>query len=158
MLLPRGITGFSVPADLPGSDAVAFRADCWQVVQPLKGRVEDRPQVLDARVTSFMTQVLVLPAAEVTVLLNKVHPWVGFCRPLDPGDCSMEFVDAERVAAAFAGLGRYRVLSGAELDQPVGEAMCAALGHAERQQLNYWAKLAGRGKLRVGDVVFNFWD
>jgi hypothetical protein len=68
------------------------------------------------------------------------------------------FVDPEPVAASFAALGPYRVLSQAELDQPVTQAMCAELGHAEMHQLKYWSKLDGRGRLRLGEVVFNFWD
>jgi hypothetical protein len=113
---------------------------------------------LDPRFTSFITQVLVLPDGEVTALLNKIHAWIGFCRPLEPGDCWLEFVDPDSVGSAFAALDRYRVLSRAELEQPVNESMCAELGHAELHQLKYWSKLAGRGKLRVGEVVFNFWD
>jgi hypothetical protein len=159
LILPRGITGFNVPKGHAEADPRSFRADCWAVVAPLHGRAEDRQQVLDARFTSFITQVLVLPRGdEVTALLNKVHAWVGFCRPLEPGDCGLEFVDSGRVEALFAALGRYRVLSRAELDQPVSESMCAELGPAELQQLKYWSKLAERGKLRVGEVVFNFWD
>jgi hypothetical protein len=158
VILPRGITGFNVPKVHAEFDPRAFHADCWQVVAPLQGRVVDRQQVLDARFTSFITQVLVLPDGDVTALLNKVHPWVGFCRPLAPGDCRLEFVDLDPAAASFAALGRYRVLSRAELDQPVQEAMCVELGRAELSQLKYWSKLHGRGKLRVGEVIFNFWD
>ena len=65
---------------------------------------------------------------------------------------------AGRIGTAFAELGRYRVLSQAELEQPVHATMCAELGRGELAQLKYWAKVAGHGKLRVGDVVFNFWD
>jgi hypothetical protein len=158
VILPRGITGFNVPKGQAGSDPRGLRADCWQVVGPLQGRVVDRQQVLDARFTSFLTQVLALPDGEVTALLNKVHPWLGFCRPLEPGDCALVFVDPGPAAVAFAALGRYQVLTPAELERPVGEAMCVELGRAEREQLKYWSKLAGRSGLRVGDVVFNFWD
>src|SRR4051812_48411626 len=111
MTLPRGITGFGVPRGHSYADPVTFHADCRQVVALLKGRVEDRKQVLDARSASFLTQVLVLPGEEVTALLNKVHPWLGFCRPLEPGQCSPVFVDLRPVAASFAALGRYRALS-----------------------------------------------
>ena len=114
--------------------------------------------MLAPRFVNFITQVLVLPGGEVTALLNRHYPWLGFCRPLEPGDCGLEFVDPPRVGASFAALGRYRVLSRTELDQPVTEAMCAELGHAEVQQFKYWSKLTGRGKIRVGQVVFNFWD
>jgi len=158
LILPRGITGFNVPKGSAEADPGSFRADCWQVVAPLSGRAEDRPQVLCPACTSFLTQVLVLPRRAVTVLLNKVHPWIGFCRPLEPGDCWLEFVDPGTVAARFTALGRYRVLSREELDQPVDSSMVAELGSGESSQLAYWSKLAGRGKLRVGEVIFNFWD
>jgi hypothetical protein len=158
VILPRGITGFNVPKGLAEADPGAFRADCLQVVAPLRGRVEDRPQVWFPDFTSFITQVLVLPDAEITALLNKAHAWVGFCRPLEPGNCELEFVDPGAVVRVFAALDRYRVLSRAELEQPVNESMCAEMSRAELHQLKYWSKLAGRGKLRVGEVVFNFWD
>jgi hypothetical protein len=118
MILPRGITGFNVPKGHAEVDPRSFGADCWHVVAPLKGRVEDRPQVLDGSITNFITQVLVLPDVEVTALLNTVHPWLGFCQPLMPGDCGLEFVDAASVADSFAALGRYRVLSATELNEP----------------------------------------
>ncbi|MDY3554006.1 hypothetical protein R5W24_003122 [Gemmata sp. JC717] len=158
MILPRRITGFNVPKGHAEGDPRSFRADCWRVVAPLHGRVEDRPQVLDVRFTSFMTQVLVLPDREVTALLNKVHAWLGFCRPLVPGGCLLKFVDLDPVGSSFAALGRYRVLSRGELERPVTESMCAELGRGELHQLKYWRKLAERGMIRVGDVVFNFWD
>lgn len=158
MVFPPGITGFDVPKAHAEADPRTFREDCWQVATSLDGRAENRRQVLDARFTSFLAQVLVLPTIEMTVVLNKVHPWVGFCRPLEPGECLLEFVDPAPLAAAFAALGRYRVLSQAELDQAVSDSMCVELGDAERHQLKYWSKSYGRGSLRVGDVVFNFWD
>jgi hypothetical protein len=158
LILPRGITGFNVPKGHVEADPQTFHADCWLAVTPLRGRVEDRPQVLNPRFTNFITQVLVLSDGVVTALLNKVHAWVGFCRPLEPGDCWLEFVDMDSVGNALAALDRYRVLSRAELEQSVTESMCAELGPAELHQLKYWSKLAERGKLRVGEVVFNFWD
>ncbi len=158
VILPRGITGFNVPKGHTEADPRSFRADCWQVAAAFRGRAEDRPQVPEARFTNFVTQVLVLPEVEVAALLNKVHPWVGFCCPLQPGDCWLEFVDPVQLAASFAALGRYCVLSRTERDQLVSESMCAELGQAEMHQLKYWSKLDGRGRLRVGEVVFNFWD
>jgi hypothetical protein len=158
VVLPRGIIGFNIPPGHAETDPRNFRTDCWQVVALLEGRVVDRQQVLDLRFTSFIMEVLVLPEGEVTALLNKVHPWVGFCRPLTPGDCCLEFVDPCPVAASFVALGRYQVLSRAELDEPIREAMCVELGRAELSQVKYWSKQHGRHKLRVGEVVFNFWD
>jgi hypothetical protein len=158
LILPRGITGFNAPKKCPEADPRSFRADCWQVVAPLSGRAEDRRQVLAPRHVNFLTQVLVLPDGEVTALLNRHYPWLGFCRPLEPGNGSMEFVDPRRVGASFGALGRYFVVPRAQLDQPVTEAMCAELGPAELKQLKYWSELAGRGNIRVGQVVFNFWD
>jgi hypothetical protein len=159
-MLPRGITGFNVPKSHPRADPKGFRADCWSVVAPFSGRVEDRPQVLAPDHVNFLTQVLIFPGAEMTVLLNRHYPWLGFCRPLVPGECSLVFVNPHprRVAESFAALGRYRVLSREELDQPVTEAMCEALGRGETQQLGYWSKLLRPDLIRVGEVVFNFWD
>jgi len=156
VILPRGITGFNIPKGHAAPDPSRFRADCWQVVAPFGGRVDDRPQVLNPRFTNFITQVLVMPDGEVTALLNNVHAWVGFCHPLEPGNCRMDFVDPGRVGNALAALDRYRVLARAELEQTVSESLCAELGHAELHQLKYWSKLGG--KPRVGEVVFNFWD
>lgn len=160
MILPRGITGFNVPKGQAQADRRTFRKDCWQVVTPLSGRAEDRQQVLAPDLVNFISQVLVLPGGEVAALLNRHHPWLGFCRPLEPGQCSLEFVDPcpRRLAESFSALGRYRVLSRAELDQPVTPAMCVELDRGEVSQLKYWSKPAGQDKLRVGEVVFNFWD
>jgi hypothetical protein len=157
MLFARGITGFNVPREAAQADPESFRADCHEVARILQGRVENRPQVLEGSVTSFLTQVLLLPAGPVTALLNKFHPLLAFCEPLEPGDCWLRFVDCA-AAESFATLGRFSVLAAEELNQPVVESMCGELGRAEREQLKYWSKLAGRGKLRVGEVIFNFWD
>ncbi len=158
MILPRGITGFGVSKGHRYADSLSFQADCRQVVAQRNGRAEDRKQALDIRFTSFLTQVLVLPGMAVTALLNRVHPWIGFCRPLEPGHCPLEFVDPRAVAASFAALGRYRVLSRAELNRPLDEGMCVELRGVEKQQIKYWSKLVGQEPLRVGEVVFNFWD
>lgn len=160
LVLPRGITGFSVPRGRPEADPPQFRADCQQVVTLLSGRREDRQQVMAPRFVNFITQVLVFPGAEVTALLNRHYPWLGFCRLLKPGNCRLEFVDPSpsRVVDSFESLGRYRLLNRAELNQPVTAAMCGELSRAEREQVKYWSKLAAEGHLRVGEVVFNFWD
>ena len=159
-MLPRGITGFNVPKGHPRADPKGFLEDCQRVVAPFSGCVEDRPQVLAPDLVNFLTQVLVFPGAEVTALLNRHYSWLGFCRPLVPGDSQLEFVDPRprRLADSFAALGRYRVLSREELDQPVTEAMCMALGRDEVYQLGYWSKLSRPDTIRVGAVVFNFWD
>jgi hypothetical protein len=83
LILPRGLTGFDVPNSHAQSDPRRFRADCWGIVAPRHRRVEDRPQALDARLTSFIAEVLALSEGEVATLLNKLHPSVGFCRPPD---------------------------------------------------------------------------
>lgn len=158
LIFPRGITGFDVPKGHPEADPRAFRADCWAVVAPRRGRVDDRPQVLAPRLVSFLAVVLVLSQGEVTAMLNKFHPWLGFCRPLEPGIGAPEFADPGRVGEAFAALGRYRVLPRDELDRLVEDHHCAEMGPAERKQLKYWSRLAGPGRLRVGDVIFNSWD
>ena len=156
MVFPHGITGFNVPKGHPPVDPVRFQRDCRQIVRPLAGQVQERPQVPAAEHVNFLTLVLVTPYVEVTALLNRHYPWLGFCRPLEPGTCSLDFVDPGRLADSFAALGRYRILAQAELDQPVTDAICAELGRGELQQLKYWSK--GRGRLRVGEIVFNFWD
>jgi hypothetical protein len=146
-----------VASSQPLVDPRGFHADCWQIATILGGRVEDRPSALGG-LASFYARVFVLPGGAVTALVNKVHPWVGFCQPMEPGDCSQEFADPGPVVASFTALGRYRVLTRAELEQPVSEPMCTELRHGEMVQLKYWAKLAVCGRLRVGDVVFNIWD
>ena len=157
LILPRGITGFSVPRGRPQADPSHFCADCQQVVALLSGRREDLQQVMAPHLVNFITQLLVFPGAEVTALLNRHYPWLGFCRVLKPGNCWREFVDPSprQVIASFESLGRYRLLSWAELNQPVTEAMCVELGRAERGQLKYWSKLAGEGNLRLATQVYS---
>ena len=156
MILPRGITGFDAPQRSKWPDQKAFRSDCWAAVTPSRGRVDGRPQVFEGSPTSFVTRVLVLPKGEVSVLLNAFHPWVGFCKPLEPGHCRPEFLDPGRVADRFAATGRYRVFEAREWEQAVTAEMCVELGRGERGQLKYWGSFGG--PMRVGDVVFNFWD
>ena len=158
MILPRGITRFNVPKGHPGPDRRGFLGDCWQAAVGLRGRVDDQLQVADWVCVNFDAWRVVLPGGEVTALLNHVHPWIGFCRPREPGSLQLDFVEPGRLGAALADVGRYRVLTQAELLSPMTELMAGELRKGERTQLKYWGKLAGRGKLRVGDVVFNFWD
>lgn len=156
MILPRGITGFNVPKRHHGPDRRGFLADCWQAAVGLRGRVENRPQVADC--VNFDAWRIVLPGGEVTALLNHFYPWVGFCRPREPGGLQLDFVQPGRFGAALADAGQYRVLTQEELIHPMTEPMAGELRKGERLQLKYWGDVAGRGKLRVGDVVFNFWD
>ncbi len=145
MILPRGITGFNVPRGLTPPDVGAWVADCWAAVGPVRGRVEDRTQVLDGSPTTFGTRVLVLPRGEVTVLLHNVYPWVGFCRPLTPGLCRMEFLDAGRVAKALSDIGRYCVLEARELEQPLTDEMCVELGRGSSISSGTGAKSWSQG-------------
>lgn len=158
MILPKGITGFDVPSNVTAINTKTFVADCWAAAVRQGGRVEDRPQILPGAQTSFLSTVVIIQSGELAVLLNAIYPWVGFCEPLAPGNCLLKFIDARSVAPALAATGRYRVLSARELQCPVTDDMCRELGRAELQQLKYWSGLAGRGRLRAGDVVFNFWD
>jgi hypothetical protein len=158
MLLPRGVTGFNVPRKHAGTDIDDFRADCLAVAASVGGHAEARQQVLDVRSTSFVTQVILLPDESFTALLNKYFPLLGFCEVMTPGDCSLRFIDPGRAADRFARTGRYRVLNREELVQPVTDDMCEKLGRGEMLNLKYWRSLAGTGPIRLGDVVFNFWD
>lgn len=158
LILPRGVTGFDVPKGQPTPDPEVFLGDCWHVAIASRGRVADWPQVPVWLATNFAACSLVFPDGEVTALLNLVHPWVGFCRPMKPGSGELEFTEPGRVEAALRELGRYRVLTQAELEQPVAVSMCVELGRGELAQFKYWARAAGHVKLRVGDVVFNCWD
>lgn len=157
IILPRGITGFNVPEKQARPDEKTFVSDCWAAVGS-RGRVEDRSLVLAGEPASFLTRVLVLSGYEpyeAAVLLNTVYPWVGFCRPFTPLTPVLEFVDEAKVAEALASTGRYRVLQARELEQPVAEDQIAELGRGERHELKCWR---GFGPIRLGDVVFNFWD
>jgi hypothetical protein len=158
MILPKGITGFNVPNSAAQVDLKLFTADCWAAATAKGGRLEDRPQTLPGAPTSFIARLLVLDRVEIAVLLNAVHPWVGFCLPLTPGHISLEFVDHSPIATALAATGRYHILTKQELECPVTDDKCGRLTHGEVSQLKYWSHLVGRGKMRVGDVVFNFWD
>jgi hypothetical protein len=158
MTLPRGITGFNVPAGITQLDERTFVSDCWSAVASCRGRVEDRPQVLTGSPTSFVTRVLIFPGDEATVLINRYYPWVGFCRPFSPGSCSLEFLDHGRLAKTLTATGRYRILEKWELQQTITDDMCGELGRGERSEWKYYSSLYGRGQMRVGDVVFNFWD
>ena len=61
MILPRGITGFDVSRGQPTPDSKGFLADCWGVALALRGRIDDRPQVLAGSLTNFVAHVVVLP-------------------------------------------------------------------------------------------------
>ena len=111
MELPRGITAFYAPEVVRVPDERTFRGDCWSVAISLGGRVVDRAQVLPGSITSFVAQVLDVPGGPVTALLNRAHPWLGFCTPVEPGDCSFRFLDPAPVAEGFAALGRYLLLN-----------------------------------------------
>lgn len=158
MILPKGITGFDVPKTATTVDSKTLVDDCWSAVARQGGRVENRQQTLPGAITSFISRVLILQRGEVAVLLNSVYPWVGFCRPFTPGDCSLDFVDHRSISPLLAAIGRYRVLTAEELQLPITNEMCVELGRGELEQLKYWSSFTGRGRLRVGDAVFNFWD
>lgn len=153
--LPRGITGFDIPPDLPPCDERWFRTDLWNAIRPLHGAVIDRPTSRAVAAANFATYYAELPEQTFCVLRNTIYPWVGFCEPLPLGDMTWRFLDHPSLSAALSHGGRYRVLSRAELQQDVTQPMCAGLGPAELKQLRYWQKQIG---LRVGDVVFNYWD
>jgi len=119
------------------------------------GVVDTRLPVAEGEVAGFKADGILNIAAVST---GESSPFIIFSDSVGvPGDGNSQ-VFVGYGGGVFAALGRYRVLSRDELEQPVTEAMCAELGRAELHQLKYWRKLTGQAKLRVGEVVFNFWD
>src|SRR5262249_38899855 len=155
MILPRGVTGFREQNDpeLPVCNFKAFRGHCYEVNRLLRGNVNNISFVEDLIAKNHVVAILDLPLGIVSVLLNAYFPIIGFAEP----HCGItnhlhHFLRIPELAHAFEGFGCYQVMSASELDQPVSEDACQELSPAEIKQIRYWRPM------RIGDVVFNFWD
>jgi hypothetical protein len=152
MRFPRGVTGFA-PAMETFTDARQFRADCFDVARNLNAKVRNRE--IDFW-KSYVAQDLVWPDLALVVLLNKAVPIIGFCQVFEPGTLDFEFLDHERVAAQFLEQKRYELWNKAQLDSFVTDEMFEDLIEPEQRHAKYWRKY--HRPMRVGDVVFNYWD
>jgi hypothetical protein len=117
----------------------------------LSGRVtrSDPPSALS---NNYARVDLELSGETVAVLLNSVHPLVGFTEVLSERETRYRFKDVAALAALFRGTGVYQVLTAAVLDRPVSDGSCERLAEIEQKQVRYWRPS------RVGDVIFNSWD
>jgi hypothetical protein len=157
MDLLRGITGFQSRKDAsfesPHSDLAGFRSHCHYASREVGAKVriiQDPNEAAGFR--NFTIARFDFSNSTVAVLLNVIHPIVGFANWPTESQILFEYIDHQRLAEVFGTLGNYTVATCKELNQPLLREMCRELTPTELKQVRYFRPE------RVGDVVFNYWD
>lgn len=159
LVLPRGVTGFlGRRGEERGTvDLKAFKQACFATARSVRAKVaEVRGAGSDGMARSCHHARLRLdqgPTPAILVLCNAHAPLVAFADPAHHVAASPVFVDARNLAERLGQVAvDFRMLSVADLEQPVRPNAIAELNDAELQQVRYWRPS------RIGDVVFNHWD
>jgi hypothetical protein len=154
MQLPRGITGFRHhrDAELPQCNLSDFKSHCYAASRAVGGRVILFRTPEEMRCRSYamcLVEVGRYVPGSVGVLLNSHFPWMGLANSPRLSDVEFEYTDCQELAAALAGLGEYRILSAAELQQSLDEAAISQLADCERDQIQVFKPRC------IGEVVFS---
>jgi len=156
MILRQGITGFwhAKGPSLPGCDVSTFRTHCFAAARRAGGKIRRNDRRSDAVAANFTFEVIELSGGPVAVLLNLHFPVIGFAVAPAGGSHGgpIEFVDHDLLAESLSAADKYEVLSRAALECALSQQEVQLLSSVEIEQVQYWKPV------RVGDVVFNFWD
>jgi hypothetical protein len=151
--IPRYATGFWHVTDAVRPtliDIKQFRAACHQAARDAGWQVESVDKSVQAQ--NFHRAVLTStqPDRSITVLCNHYVPLLAVAEP-EPQYMRPVFVETPDLANAFS-LTPFRMLSPAELDEPLTDAHIAGLPRVERNEIRSWKPET------VGQTIFNFWD
>jgi len=157
MQLRRGITGIysnhGDPPVVPTTDVKAFRSHCHLAARAVGAKLQTIKDRYDGvGICNFAIAYFEFSDAIVAALLNVVHPVIAFAKcPVD-GQVTFDYVDCPKLAEEFRCLGAYSIAGCAELNQPLVRELCEDLAPDEVKRVRYFRPM------RVGDVIFNFWD
>lgn len=148
--LPAGITGAAQRRTAPRK----FRTACTLAARPSRGVVEQFTSAFKSRSPNFHDAWLLWrrakPPYALRALCNASFPYVVFCEAESGFKHSHRFVDRPDLAALFPS--EYQVLSKADAERyPVPELL-ARLPAGERARIEKWRPM------RLGDLIFNYWD
>jgi len=149
--LPKGVTGFDAPKR--GVAAKQFASACYAAARHVGGRVHQVRAACERVTSNFHEALMTLRDSPrtVRVLCNAHYPIVAFTPPAAyEGDVRLEFMDCPELAAALRV--EYAVITKQEACTGVADELVAHLGEPELHQMRYWRPL------RIGDVIFNYWD
>jgi hypothetical protein len=151
--IPRYATGFWHVTDAvfpTPIDIKQFRGACHQAARHTGWQVESVDK--SVRAENFHRALLTTthPDRQITLLCNNYVPLLAVTEP-EPQYMQPIFAEAPDLAEAFADTP-FRMLSPAELNDPLTDTHLTDLPRVERDQIRNWKPKT------VGETVFNFWD
>jgi hypothetical protein len=151
MKLPRGATSFGLPLGEPAEVILRdLKAITYYAARRTHAAVTG---IIPAGPTpNFHTAVLTYPARQITILRHDKLPLLAFAEPRDHPSTILVFADDPDLAAVIQEVSDLRILTTAELGQPLSRADLADLDQTEHQQIKYWKPDT------IGQLMFNFWD
>jgi hypothetical protein len=161
MDFPDGFTGFRRWEELPhpAIDLSVFKSVCYAAARALGGTVVSFEF---AKVTPNFHGALIEWGYEpkrVSVLCNRAHYLVAFCEPKPPHSCGNEYMDEPELAAAFAQVSDWRVITKTELETVVDDEMIRSMSEPDRQTVERARRKGWFGPCEtVGDLIFHYFD
>ncbi|MCM4085136.1 hypothetical protein [Paractinoplanes hotanensis] len=136
------------------TDVKAFRRGCYEAARQTGGELTDF-QVGNEPTPSFHQAIITYSDRNVAVVCVRDAPLMALAEPhvleFLPARTagSLTFVDLPELAAALTEVPGFRLLSVAELGEPVDAARCPQIS---QHDLRYWQPQT------LGEALFNYWD
>lgn len=147
---PRGATGFRDHGTepLPLTDARVFASVCYEAARLVRGRVLE---ITSPGVTpSFHTAVMRCGELSVAVLGHMHLPFIATAQ-VPTG--RVAFTDnCDDLEEVLRPSDAFRLLTGSELETPIGLIDTSDLDRAERSEIAFWKPET------LGELLFNYWD
>ncbi|MEU8074905.1 hypothetical protein AB0B31_05600 [Catellatospora citrea] len=150
MKLPPGATGFGADSRQSEKDLQALAAVCHHAARRTGGKVTELVPL--GATPNFHTATITYPEDSIAVLRHGLLSWLALAKPARPGQAPRDWLDRTDLADAIGEVSDLRILTRAELSQPLTTADLAGLGAAEIKQIAYWRPTT------TGDLLFNLWD
>lgn len=157
MILLNGITGFNNSKNGPPSkkNEKQFKQVCFTILSNIDGKLLFFKEARYPR--NFHEVHIEFRGMNFYILLNEYYPSLAFASHVEFGE--IHFIDVMELYKEFSYF--YNVLTSKALNEPlqiqyINKAIIIhndnQLNNAELEQIAFWKPM------RVGDVIFNYWD
>lgn len=150
MKLPPGATGFGAICHTPQEDLRDLGTICHHAARRTGGTITEL--IPFSATPNFHTATITYPNGRVSVLRHGLLPWIALALPARSGQVPHNWLDRIDLANAIREVSDLRIVTRAELLQPLTATDLTDLGPAEIKQIEYWKPTT------VGELLFNLWD
>ncbi|MDO3410943.1 hypothetical protein QWJ34_14320 [Saccharibacillus sp. CPCC 101409] len=147
-VMKPGITGFSnTDENLKRLDHKEFEIYLFGAIRAEGGKLIGKEFLTNNQ--NFYTYKIQSKEKEFYILLHSIYSFVAFASVVDFG--GIEFVDGPKTMISLLEPS-YKVLSEDLLNRPLQKDQLKRLKEPEKKMIEYWQAV------RIGEVIYNYWD